>query len=417
MPKDKYDFIQELLENRKLTPAQRERVLLLTKEEIRKEGLLGKGLGDRLAILEKLVNEKVKEIPLAIKEPIAKDNSNENIQNLPKYFDPSHLYKYLFDYNQNPILKSTCHEIDSNELENILEYCETTEYDFEKHLEKILDAYREHDKKPAPGKVKALIRGYLTGKDFKGNPIKGWTTQKISHNWSSPELLQWSRNNKGVPPNVDKGLMGYLNRRGYLLSNPFIAENGSGIHNFSNLVLYFKCLFHVRSDNSLKNIIRNYNRARSWEAQIDFEIADSTFPNNVEIFTYVDKLLQAYKGIIELILEQSNGQKVKPVVRLSLKVTGNSVEFSIFHVGSVYGKTIEDTTGRLGNKYYGLIKNQINGLCKFYVQADFEAGGSYRVGVWNQPDLWSNIKPIPAITLENAIGGVEHIFEIVKPNM
>jgi hypothetical protein len=417
MPKDKYDFIQELLENKKLSPAQRERVLLLIKEEIRKEGLIGKGLADRLTIIEELVNEKVKEIPNAIKEPIATDNPEENNQDLPKYFDPSNLYKYLVDYNQNPILKSTCHEIDSNELENILEYCETAEYDFEKHLGKILDAFREHDKKPAPGKVKALIRGYLTGKDFKGNPIKGWTTDKISHNWSSPELLQWSINNKGVPPNVDKGLMKNLKKKGYQLSRPFIAENGSGIYTFSNLVLYFKCLFHVRSDNSLKNIIRNFNKAKGWEAQMDFEISDSTFPNNVEIFTDVDKFLQAYKGIIELILEQSIGQKVKPIVRLSLKVNGNSVEFSIFHVGSVYGKTIEDTTGRLGNKYRGLIKNQINGLCKFYVQADFEAGVSYRVGIWNQPDLWNKIKPIPAITLEKPIGGVEHIFEIVKPNV
>jgi len=403
MPKDKYDFIQELLENKKLSPSQRERVLLLVKEEIRKEGLISKSLADRLAIIEELVN--------------VKDISEENNQDLPKYFDSLHLYKYLVDYNQNPILKSTCHEIDSNELENILEYCETTEYDFEKHLGKILDAFREHDKKPAPPKVKALIRGYLTGKNFRGNPIKGWSTDKISHNWSSPELLQWSLNNQGVPPNIDKGLMINLRKKGYQLRKPFITENGSGIYSFSNLVLYFKCLFHIRSDNSLKNIIRNFNRASGWEAQIDFEISDSTFPNNIEIFTDVDKFLQAYKVIIELVLEKPNDKRVKPVVRLSLKENEDSVEFSIFHVGSVYGKTIDNTTVRLGNKYRGLIKNQINGLCKFYVQADFESGESYRVGIWDQPDLWIKIKPITAITLDKQVGGVEHIFVIVKPNM
>jgi hypothetical protein len=407
IPKNKYDFIQELLENKKLSPAQKERIFLLIKEEIKKEGLIGrvlaKGLADRLAIIEELLNVKV--------------NTKENNQDLPIYFDSLHLYKYLVDYNQNPILKSTCHEIDSNELENILEYCETAEYNFEKHLEKILDAFREHDKKHAPYQVKALIRGYLTGKDFKGIPKKGWTTDKIPHNWSSPELLQWSLNNQGVPPNVDKGLMKILKKKGYQLSKPFITENGSGISNFSNLVLYFKCLFHVRSDNSLKKIIRNYNKARGWEEQLDFGISDSTFPNNIEIFTDVDKFLQAYKGIIELVIEQSNGQRVKPAVRLSLKAKGDSVEFSILHVGSVYGKTIEDTTRRLGNKYRGLIKNQINGLCKFYLQADFEAGGSYRVCIWDQPDLWKKIKPIPAITLDKPIGGVEHIFEIIKPNM
>ena len=35
MAKDKYDFIQELLENKKLQPTQKERVLLLAKEEIK----------------------------------------------------------------------------------------------------------------------------------------------------------------------------------------------------------------------------------------------------------------------------------------------------------------------------------------------------------------------------------------------
>jgi hypothetical protein len=416
MSKDKYDFIQELLENKKLSLAQRERTLLLIKEEIRKEVLIGKGLADRVARIEELIKEKVKGISSTTKDSTAKNNSDESYGKL-KYLDPSSLYKYLVDYNQNPILKSTCHEIDSNELENIKKYCATADYDFEKHLEKILEAFHKHDKKTAPGKVKALIRGYLTGKDYNGNPIESWTTDKIQLNWSSPELLQWSRNNRGVPPNVDDGLMKNLKQKGYQLNKPFIAENGRGIYSFSNLALYFKCLFHLRSDNSLKNVILNYNKSKGWEAQIDFEISDSSFPNNVEIFTDVDKFLQAYNKIIELILEQSNIQKIKPTVRLSLKVTGNSVEFSIFHVKSVYGKTIEDTRGRLGNKYFGLIENQINGLCKFYVQADFEAGESYRVGIWDQPDLWRAIRPIPAIKLEKPIGGVEHIFEIVKPNV
>jgi len=44
MAKDKYDFIQEILEDKKLTPAQRERVFELTKVEIQKDGHLGKDL-------------------------------------------------------------------------------------------------------------------------------------------------------------------------------------------------------------------------------------------------------------------------------------------------------------------------------------------------------------------------------------
>jgi hypothetical protein len=416
MPKDKYDFIQELLENRKLSLAQRERVLLLTKEEIRKEGLLGQGLADRLAMLEVLVNEKVKETDIVIKEAITEDKSKEYIQDLPKYFDPSHLYTYLFDYNQNPILKSTCHEIDSNELENILSYCETAEYHFEKHLEKILEAFRVHDKKFAPSRVKALIRGYLTGRNYKGEVISGWSSHTISINWSCTELLNWSREKPGVPPNIDEGLMEQIEKTGFEFNYPFHLRNGNLMRSMSDLVLYFKRLFHLRSDNSLKNIIKNTNEVKGWDQKIDFRIDDSNFPNNVEIFTDVDALLQAYGRIIQLILEQTSIQKIKPIVRLSLTEKDNSIEFSILHRHSAYGKTIKNTTERLGTKYKGLIAHQINGLCNFYVQADFEGKESYRIGIWDQPDLWISKKP-QALRLTNSIGGVEHIFEIVKPKL
>lgn len=413
MPKDKYDFIQELLENKKLTPAQRERVLLLTKEEIKKEGLLGKGLEERLSMLEELLNKKVKDIDSKEQEPPAENDSEKNSQPLPKYFDPSHLYKYLFDYNQNPILKSTCHKIDSNERGAILLYCNTSEYDFEKHLEKVLEAFRDHDKKMAPPLVKALIRGYLTGKNYKGEEISGWSSHKFSINWCCLELLNWSREKHGVPPNIDEGLMEEIEETGFEFNVPFLLKNGTSIRTMSDLVIYFKRLFHVRSDNSLKAIITNENKVRGWDKKVDFRIEDSNFPNNIEFFTDVDKLLQAYGRIIELILEQTGTQETKPEVRLSLIENDNSVELSILHERSVYGKTIRNTTERLGTKYKGLIAKQINGLCNFYVQADFECKESYRIGIWDQPDLWSKNKPI-AIKLGNAIGGVEHVFEIVK---
>lgn len=215
MPKDKYDFIQELLENRKLTPAQRERVLLLAKEEIKKESLLGKDMEERITMLEEIVNGKAKDTERDEQKPNQENESENKRQPIPNYFDPSHLYKYLFDYNQDPILRSTCHEIDSNELEEILLYCETSEYDFEKHLKKILEAFQVHDKKPAPPRVKALIRGYLTGKNYKGEAIPGWSSNNFSINWSCLELLNWSHEKHGVPPNIDEGLMEQIEKTGF----------------------------------------------------------------------------------------------------------------------------------------------------------------------------------------------------------
>ena len=52
MAKDKYDFINDILERDKLRPAQLERVLLLIKEEFKKEGNFGKELDERVKRLE-----------------------------------------------------------------------------------------------------------------------------------------------------------------------------------------------------------------------------------------------------------------------------------------------------------------------------------------------------------------------------
>jgi hypothetical protein len=220
-----------------------------------------------------------------------------------------------------------------------------------------------------------------------------------------------------VPPNIDEGLMEQIEKTGYELNTPFLLNDGNSVRTFSDLVIYFKRLFHIRNDNSLKSLILRENEARGWNNRIEFKIEDTDFPNNIEFFTDIDKLIQAYNIIIELSLEYNRNQGEKIHIKLSLTEKDNVIEFSILHKKSLYGKTIKNATeDRLGNKYSGLVKFQINGLCNFYVQADFENKESYRIGIWNKPNLWVTEKPKP-IKLQSEIGGVEHIFEIVKPKM
>lgn len=414
MAKDKYDFIQELLGNKSITPIQRERVFLLTNEEIKKDGFLGKNLDERVKRLEELMNASGSETIQNINNDDIETEPDTNQITLPKYYYPSGLYKYLFDYNQNSILKSTCHEIDSSELENICNYCGIETYNYEKHLEKIIEAFSKHDESHfAPDKVKSLIRGYLTGKDYYGKNIKGWSSHEFPFNWSCVSLKNWCNRHQGIPPNLDGGLRRQIRNSGFELSPNITMRNGVLIQKFSDLVIYFKHLFHIRSDNSLRNIIIKENESKSWNVNIDFEIIDTDFPINIEFFTDVDKLVQSYNRIIELIIEQSKNQDSKAIVKLSLTEKNESIEFSMLHRNVIYGKSITNTTDRIGNTYRNLIKNQINGLCNFYVQADFEKDGPYRIGIWDKPNLWATEKPVP-IKLDNIIGGVEHIFEIVK---
>ena len=416
MLKNKYDFIAEILENKKLTTAQREKILFLTKEEIKKDGLTGVYLEERIRKLEDIVKGDDFESTNKEHDYVLANEPKRTIVKLDKYFEPSSLYSYLFDYNQNQILKSTCHEIDSNELENILNYCGTKKYDFEKHLDKIFEAFQEHDKKFAPGRVKSIIRGYLTGENYEGKPIEG-NHEFSSLNWSSFGLMNWCQQNQGVPPNIDEGLMEQIEKTGYELTTPFLLKDGNYASTFSDLVIYFKRLFHIRKDNSLKSLILRENESKGWNNRIEFTLDDEDFPINIEFFTDVKKLIEAYNIIIKLTLEQKINKDEKVHVKLSLTEKGNSIEFSILHMKSVYGKTIKNSTeGRLGDKYSGLIKFQINGICNFYVQADFENKESFRIGIWNKPNLWVTENPKP-IKLPCKVGGVEHIFEIVKPKL
>ncbi len=55
--------------------------------------------------------------------PIDRFEENEVVipeDNKPKYLNPFHLYNFLFEYNQNPILRTTCHDIDANELKSFI---------------------------------------------------------------------------------------------------------------------------------------------------------------------------------------------------------------------------------------------------------------------------------------------------------
>jgi hypothetical protein len=113
--------------------------------------------------------------------------------------------------------------------------------------------------------------------------------------------------------------------------NNLLYDAVSSVRTFSDLVIYFKRLFHIRKDNSLKNLILTENETRGWNSRIKFEIEDSDFPNNIEFFTDVDRLIQAYNIIIELTIEHKKMPDEKDHVKLSLSEKDNRIEFSILH--------------------------------------------------------------------------------------
>lgn len=401
----KYEFIQKLLNDKRLNSIQRDRVLTLVQKEIEKDSSQFKTIEERLVNLENIKNDKKN-----LEEPRVDNIETSDFFDVT-YVSPVNTYKFLLNYNQNPILKSTCHDIDSNELENIRKYCGGKEYSFKKHLDKVIEEYSKFENHFAPPYLKALIRGYLTGVDYKKNILEnGWSSQNIKFTWSDKELLDWSENNPGVPPHLSEGLANQIQQIGFEFSRPIkIKESINSIYNFKDFVIFFKKLFHVRADNSLLKLINFVND--KFQDQIEFIIETESFPEMIEFFVDVDKFLQAYSKIIELIIELENLSK--PKVVLSLEEVEGKILFGILHKDSIYQKSLINTKERIGDKYRNLINNQINGNCNLILEADFEFDKSYRLGIWNKKDLWKTSLPKEEV-LEEKVGGVKHILEIIK---
>ena len=328
---------------------------------------------------------------------------------LPTYFDPKHLYAYLFGFNQNPILRATCHEVDDDDLEDILVLCHTEKYSFEEHLKEITAAFEEHDKLSAPYGSKALIRGYITGKSYYKKELpKGWSGDEIQTSWATI-AAQIGERAIEIPPNSDSEVF----RTNRITEYPIIPFNSKlfnrRVQTFRELVLHFKKLFHIRGDNSLRSIIENQNRIHKYNEKIDFLIEDDQFPHNLELFTDVDKIVQAYRKIIELILDLHKEAKNIKVSLSFLEHGDTKIRFSIHQHDVIYNKSLRNTLERFGKTYSSLIKNQLNGVCNFYLRADFGVDGNAIVNIWNGEKLRSSRDG-----MGDFLGGVEHLFEFVK---
>jgi hypothetical protein len=379
MAKNKYDFIVELLEQKKLTTVQKERILKLSSQELMNEATSDEVILKRIEEIEKRLND--------INPPSVDPHPDPPPSDLPKYIDPSGLSKFLSAYNQHPVLKYTCHKIDDNEvIDSINKDCNRSEYNLIDHQNLIEKSYHELVKKYfVNSKINNLILVYLTGKSFDGKYTK-WSSENIDINWKSPELFKWADVNPGLVPNPGDKMVSITKNKGFKLSKTIASKlKDQRINYFSNLVIHFKNLFHLKDDNSFREIIENVNISKQWNKKVDFEITDELFRKNLELFTNVDKLIQAYNKILDIIIDVSEKKQLgKPNVALSFIEVKGEVEFALHHRNSVYQKPISrQTLDRIGESQTLLIKKQINGLCDLYLKADFGNNEYAELNLWD----------------------------------
>ena len=197
-----------------------------------------------------------------------------------EYIPPHELRMFLYKFNQDEILKYTCHEIDTDEtIEEINKYCKTDKYDFERHSKIIIDRFNTLLKEQNLKKYKfiGLLSAYL------GKSHKVWSTLKVPIWWNHEELIKWSKENEGIILSPGRNIAKKQKKNGYRLQKPIKSYlTGERIDTFSKLIIYFKSLFHIRRDNSLRNILSYQNKERGVDG-INVSFSEDKFNDNIGV--------------------------------------------------------------------------------------------------------------------------------------
>lgn len=412
------EFIYFVTHNKNLTKAQ----------QLKRDGLLARDyyLGTANKTSESQKNDGITQQANDIDNkklsiPNRRKTHRSGISDKIEYCPPRNLQHFLREFNQDEILKYTCHLIDSDEaIKTICDECKTESYIFrehtkliKRHFNNLTQKFRNEGNRLNPNMV-TLISVYLTG---NGLPKKGekqdkekkqdkWSGNNVKENWNCGEILQWADNNPGIIPNPGKNIAKKQKNSGFILPSSFISQiTGNRVRSFSDLSIFFKSHFHIRQDNSLQSILEEVNNM--WEKEnINISFSSERFNNSIEIFTDVDKLIQAYKNIIKL-CEECRSNDVEPIqVELEFYDDAKSERtlFTIHHINSVYKKTSKNSIERIGKSQSELISNQINGLCDLFVEAQF---GDGICGVVN---LWDKNNNLEFHEAAKVISGVKYIL-------
>ena len=405
--KELQEFIYFFTHNKCLTRTQK----------LKRDALLARDYANKLEKAGDLPEDQGK------KEPIDNEGGSEDkgkkhrtgIDEKTRYTSPKNIQLFLREFNQDDVLKYTCHQIDTDEvIENICKECSTEKYDFAKHVELIQNHFETLGQKFKKenifldSKMYALISTYLTGSSGKKDKRekKDWSSNGIEVNWNCPQIHDWANNHPHIIPSPGKNIAKKQKSNGYTLSAAFKSNiTGTRVKSFSDLVIFFKSQFHIRKDNSLRKILEKVNdKWKPEDVQISF--VENIFNDNVELFTDIDKLTQAYQRIIEICIENRRDENEPIQVNLSFfdDAESNSTFLCIHHINTVYKKTSKNSTERIGTAHSNLISKQINGLCDLFIEAKF---GDDVCGKLN---IWDSDNELKFQTLEDDIIGVKYIL-------
>ncbi len=343
MAKDKYTFILDLIESKKLNPSQKEQVLRLSLDEIKKEG---KVFDERLRRIEDgnkneaILIQRIEEIEKKIYDEIEDLDKSEEVAN--KHFkkhNPKETYELLSNFSS----------IDGG-MKNLIHSFNYGYIAYEDLMKQCKDEF-EQGRKKHPNVPEALLKR-IEEFAFSENPnwyiMRGEEKIDKKVGWSEPEFVKWYKEKQTHPAND-----AYYN---------------------SEMIVPFKETIQVRSD--LGNLIKLIDELsnRVFKNSINLSIKEAV--HTAQFYTDVDRLGLAIYHIF-IAIKQASEKNFCDEVEIDFKIKDGIKILEIIHLDSKPTKNVNDfdfVGGDLSN-----IQSKLWGLCNYDILAKFQAGEVQKV--------------------------------------
>jgi len=366
MNKDKYDFIQEILSNKRLTLKQQKKLFDLTSKEIRKDKFFGFGLEERITKLEKELSNT--------KTPI-----NEE---LSKIHSPKGMVKFLYQFSSDEQYKWFTHKpdlkVDEINYLSRIENFKKIKIPFNLNYSTIL-----------------FIKSFFL-KDEKLSVFHpGFTTE-----------LTYS--NEKILTEIKKGI------------NPFdIIINKIS---FVDIINKFKNAIEFRLDKdkyTFDNLFMDFITNKI-SVDINEKYTYDFLKNSKILTTYID-VNNFFRGIY-IIMEWVNKYKsLSNELIIDLKEENDYYLLILFHKGSkIHHDPFSLKLNGLGGDFDTLRKYWFS-IVDFEIEADFaENNKSYHLICLNNETQLSFTNPKLSenliIPIQDSVGGVKYFIKIYKNN-
>jgi hypothetical protein len=348
--KNKYDFIQEILESKKLTVAQRERVLKLALQEIRSEDKMDEELLKRLQEIEVKISQ-LEDIPP--KSGDGESGGNENKNQLTH--NPRFVSKYLKKFKENTPLKWATHVWDEKKYETIDLFIEDLNKD--KDHNALFNSHRN-----LFNLINYFIYHPKVELDENKTPKYGWPNiQDIKIGWQFPSnlLINWCRENFDYKED-NKKYPFQFNLPNKL--HPKKPIKGKMITTFENVVDAFKTEIQFREDYLYKELKKRNKRLTDYnfEGIEDFK--------NLDFYTYTNGFLSA----IDTVLYEIRKNETEKNIHFSYEMQENELFIDITQLNSYPTRKLN--TNNLVQFLGGgmnAISSNIFSLCDFSIISNF----------------------------------------------